>query len=641
MTNMQKDSATVVVLALAAAGFVEAMRLWLVTLPLSDDTKTFLPMVTLAVAVLVAGVAGKIVIRQTQAMLLISMMTVALFVGLHFLTVMVGLALSSPSFREFAADFNPGEAVASLGALGLAGLGGFACWNDRSRSMRRSRQSAFGDTKWMSMEEAQSVFPATGDVVVGEAYRVDQESVGQVPLNPKDKTSWGKGGKAQILGFDLDFDSTHMMFFAGSGGFKTTSTVVPTALRFSGSMVVLDPAAEIGPLVTGSRVKRGRKVAVLSPTNAPATGFNVFGVFTGTTKLEEDCAALARLFISEDKGGGGGGSNEFFASQATNLLAALVYYVVTSSKFESIEDDGFQNRRNLAAVRELISLPTDELSALLRSVVADSETPAFVKQNCGQFVGMAKDTFSGIMSTVAKDTAWLSLPAYSAMVCGDSFEVTELPDGNLDVFLQIPGDTLKTYPGIGRVILGSLMSVMVKADGCHKRRVLYMLDEVDLLGYMSVLTEARDRGRKFGMSLMLMYQSIGQLEGHFGKDGATSWLESCSFVSFAAIKSMDTADVISARCGQITIEVESTSSARGSLLEKGSRSVTVSKNAQQRELILAHEVVMNMRADEQIVFVRGRPPLRCGRALYFRRPEMLAEVGTNRFAGGSAQEKSK
>jgi type IV secretory pathway TraG/TraD family ATPase VirD4 len=70
-------------------------------------------------------------------------------------------------------------------------------------------------------------------------------------------------------------------------------------------MVVLDPA-EIGPLVTGSRVKRGRKVAVLSPTNAPAIGFNEFGVFAGTTKLEEDCAALARLFISEDKGGGGG-----------------------------------------------------------------------------------------------------------------------------------------------------------------------------------------------------------------------------------------------------------------------------------------------------------------------------------------------
>jgi type IV secretion system protein VirD4 len=29
--------------------------------------------------------------------------------------------------------------------------------------------------------------------------------------------------------------------------------------------------------------------------------------------------------------------------------------------------------------------------------------------------------------------------------------------------------------------------------------------------------------------------------------------------------------------------------------------------------------------------VRGCPPLRCGRAIYFRRPEMVAKVGANRF----------
>jgi hypothetical protein len=71
MTKVQKDAATVVVLALAAAGFVEAMRLWLVTHPMSVDTKAFLPMVTLEVAILTAGAAGKMVVRQPQSMLLI------------------------------------------------------------------------------------------------------------------------------------------------------------------------------------------------------------------------------------------------------------------------------------------------------------------------------------------------------------------------------------------------------------------------------------------------------------------------------------------------------------------------------------------------------------------------------------------
>jgi type IV secretion system protein VirD4 len=33
-----------------------------------------------------------------------------------------------------------------------------------------------------------------------------------------------------------------------------------------------------------------------------------------------------------------------------------------------------------------------------------------------------------------------------------------------------------------------------------------------------------------------------------------------------------------------------------------------------------------MRFDEQIVLVQNAPPLRCGRAIYFRRPDMMARV---------------
>ena len=38
-----------------------------------------------------------------------------------------------------------------------------------------------------------------------------------------------------------------------------------------------------------------------------------------------------------------------------------------------------------------------------------------------------------------------------------------------------------------------------------------------------------------------------------------------------------------------------------------------------------------MRADEQIVFTAGNAPLRCGRAIWFRRDDMKACVGKNRF----------
>jgi type IV secretion system protein VirD4 len=38
-----------------------------------------------------------------------------------------------------------------------------------------------------------------------------------------------------------------------------------------------------------------------------------------------------------------------------------------------------------------------------------------------------------------------------------------------------------------------------------------------------------------------------------------------------------------------------------------------------------------MRKDEQIIIVQGHSPIRCGRAIYFRRKEMKLAVKANRF----------
>jgi len=40
-----------------------------------------------------------------------------------------------------------------------------------------------------------------------------------------------------------------------------------------------------------------------------------------------------------------------------------------------------------------------------------------------------------------------------------------------------------------------------------------------------------------------------------------------------------------------------------------------------------------MRYDEQIVLVQNAPPLRCGRAIYFRRPDMMARVKGTAYVG--------
>lgn len=487
--------------------------------------------------------------------------------------------------------------------------------------VKRAQRATFGDADWLSMSAAGKLFPPDGEIVVGEQYRVDKEIVHELPFDPNDRSTWGRGGKAPLLTYKQDFDSTHMLFFAGSGGYKTTSNVVPTALRYTGPLICLDPSTEVAPMVVEHRTRTlGREVMVLDPAN-PIMGFNVLDGIESSRQKEEDIVGVAHMLLSESVRFENS-TGSYFQSQAHNLLTGLLAHVMLSPDYAG--------RRNLRSLREIVSEPEPSVLAMLRDIQKNSAS-AFTRETLGVFTNMTEQTFSGVYSTASKDTQWLSLDSYAALVCGNTFKSSEIVTGEKDVFLNIPASILRSYPGIGRVIIGALINAMIQADGAFKRRALFMLDEVDLLGYMRVLEEARDRGRKYGVSMMLMYQSVGQLERHFGKDGATSWFDGCAFASYAAIKTLDTARNVSAQCGEMTVEVKGSSRNIGWDTKSSASRKSENISFQRRPLIMPHEITQSMRKDEQIIVVQGHSPIRCGRAIYFRRKDMDTTAKANRF----------
>lgn len=487
--------------------------------------------------------------------------------------------------------------------------------------VKRAKRGTFGDADWLPMSAAGKLFPPDGEIVVGERYRVDKDIVHELPFDPDDPATWGKGGKAPLLTYSQDFDSTHMLFFAGSGGYKTTSNVVPTALRYTGPLICLDPSTEVAPMVLEHRTRvLGREVMVLDPTN-PIMGFNVLDGIEHSRQKEEDIVGIAHMLLSESVRFESS-SGAYFQNQAHNLLTGLLAHVMLSPEYAG--------RRNLRSLRQIVSEPEPSVLAMLRDIQEHSQS-AFIRETLGVFTNMTEQTFSGVYSTASKDTQWLSLDSYAALVCGNAFRSTDIVTGKKDVFLNIPASILRSYPGIGRVIIGSLINAMIQADGSFKRRALFMLDEVDLLGYMRLLEEARDRGRKYGISMMLLYQSLGQLERHFGRDGAVSWIDGCAFASYAAVKALDTARNISAQCGEMTVEVKGSSRNIGWDTKNSASRKSENVNYQRRPLIMPHEITQSMRKDEQIIIVQGHSPIRCGRAIYFRRKDMNEAAKANRI----------
>jgi type IV secretion system protein VirD4 len=615
---------TPILLLAAIFSGLDGRPYWLAHLASSQHAKLILGGVATAIPYLSAAALGIMLLYAARGSHLLKICASGVAtseIGL----VLLGLArqtvrLAASSFdvaanRIFLAYLEPGIAAGVTAAALAAGFAirvvakGNRAFPASEPKRVGGHRAIYGDAAWMDLKKAVTLFDENGGIVIGERYRVDHSDAATQLFRPERPESWGAGGRSPLLGFDCSFGSTHGIVFAGSGGFKTSSVTIPTALRWGGALVALDPSSEVAPKVALHRHRAGRHVFILDPKQ-PETGVNVLdwiGQFGGTK--EEDIASVASWIVN-DSGKQQGLRDDFFRASALQLLTALIADVCLSGHTELAQ-------QTLRQVRVNLSEPELQLRKRLQTIHDNSQSE-FVKENVAPFVNMTPETFSGVYASAVKETHWLSYTNYAALVSGASFRTDAIASGMVDVFINIDLRTLETHSGLARVIIGSFLNAIYNRNGAVQGRTLFLLDEAARLGYMRVLETARDAGRKYGISMVMLYQSIGQLrETYGGSDASSKWFESASWVSFAAINDPETAEYISRRCGTTTVEIDQTSrtyQTRGSTR-------TRSKHLTARPLIQPHEV-LQMRTDEQIVFTAGNPPLRCGRAIWFRRADM-------------------
>jgi len=492
---------------------------------------------------------------------------------------------------------------------------------------KRAKQTVHGDARFMSMKEAGELFPDGPGICLGERYRPDLDETAGTYFMPDKPDTWGKGGKSPLMCFNGNFGSTHGLIFAGSGAFKTTGLVLPTAIKWPSSMVVLDPSREIAPMVqTHREAAFGKRALLLDPATG-TQGFNALDWIERAASKEQAISETAN-WLAAEKPAGQGGNSEFFATSATQLITGVLAHIM-------LDDVVLDKNKNLRYLRAIIASPEPKLKEKLEQIHAQSQN-AFVRETVGPFIKLAEQTFSGVYATASKDTQWLSFPNFGALVSDRKADIQDIISGGIDVYINIALKDIRNHPGFARVIVGSLLNTIIEADGKIEDRVLFMLDEAVSIGKMKAIETARDQGRKYGITLMLVYQAVGQLKDTWGVNAPSSWAESCTYRIYAGLNDQATAAEVAKAIGSFTVDSKienKTSSSSNKHLGSITHSAGTNKQQQlqKRDLLMPHEILSDMRLDEQIIFVTGRPPIRCGRPIYFRRPEMVAAVEENRF----------
>jgi type IV secretion system protein VirD4 len=542
------------------------------------------------------------------------------------------------------ANANASYVLAGLFGLGMVVLGitgltrPFPVGGRTTPLLLRARSDNFGHAAWLSMRDAQKLFsgpdPVYGGIVVGEAYRVDEDRMALTAFDPAKRSTWGRGGSAPLLIDPCRMGPTHALVLAGSGGFKTTSVGVPTLLTWTGSAVVLDPSQEIGPMVAEHRRQTmAHNVVTLDPATAKTTGVNVLDWIDITSPLAESHVAAVVGWITGEVRPGTSASGEFFRGSGQDLIACLLADLLWDPALSP-------GQKTLRALQRRLVTPEDQMRELLGRIYEHSGS-AMARDLAGTLKGAVAETFSGIYANATRDARWLSTAAYADLVSGGAegslpaMRTADLVAGRTTAFLQIPLTVLQTTPAVGRVLVGALLNAAYQADGKVKGRVLFLLDEVARLGYMQVLEQARDAGRKYGITLLLLYQSLGQLVAQWGREGKQAWYDSTSWRLFAAVQDPDTAKELSAMCGEYGVVATSQGDTEGSQARSGIASSSSGRSENRSEvrraLIKPDELTQDTRTDEAFVLVRGSKPLRCGRAIWFRRPEWLHMVSGSRF----------
>lgn len=447
------------------------------------------------------------------------------------------------------------------------------------------------------------------------------------------------GAHARFAGAAYLYDNVnvgpgHSMVFAGPGSDKTT-TAVTRIWHWPGPCVVFDPSCEIGPIMTDALRKRGRRVVSIG---LKGDGVNALD-WIDTDHPEADAFIRSAVDWIYNEGATSRSSADqsrdpFWSTWGRALVSCLMAHMLYAS-------DG---PRTLSALRQGISTPENEMPKVLRGIHASSAS-RMARDLAGGLMGMkADETFSGIYANAFAATEWLSITAYADVVSGSAMRTSDILNSDIVVFVQLPMRSLIATPAVGRAVLGALFNAMFHADGTGiADRILFLLDEAWLLGRLNEVMLCHSTARKYRGCVQQIFQSEGQLEVVWGREGAKTMRDTLSWRSYNSIQDGEVAEKLSADIGEYGVMAysEGINTGRqkpwGPHLPSSSSGSNLNTHEIKRRVIKRDEILRSP-ADRMFVLARDFPwPIDCCTAPYYRYADLNRVMQDSRFVTKAAE----
>jgi type IV secretion system protein VirD4 len=274
--------------------------------------------------------------------------------------------------------------------------------------------------------------------------------------------------------------------------------------------------------------------------------------------FNREAAQLADALITVES------KDPHWSTSARALLAALIMFTVIEARKSG-------QTPTMARVRELLCEASaaphagNEFKGLgipKRALEMMESSIAGLRNKASQFTDWNRE-IQGIASTAKIQTEPFDDDELTEDLGKDGFDFRELKKQPTTVYLILPPDAMERHSKWLRLVITSAIQAVLRVRKPGEPKVLFMLDEFFALGHLEIISTVWALVRGYGVQMMPVLQDLPQLKKLYPDMWETFVGMAGAVLSFAA-NDLTTAEWLSRRAGETTIETESYNSSSNS-----------------------------------------------------------------------------
>ena len=457
----------------------------------------------------------------------------------------------------------------------------------------------------------------------------------------------GERRNAPLIGWSLEGSAiTVAPPRAGKGALIALNLLSPEGRGFDGSTVTIDPRGELYCIASRRRRNMGRRTVLVDPfgvvrkhgedfgqcylPDAASVSYNPLSFIREDEGLAvRDINVLLDALLTPPRPGALENSRHFYES-ARAVIAGYMAWV----RFR--EPREFQT---LGMVHRMLSMgpgEREEFAELVRRTerFAGGLTHIAVERQAQ----VGKEEGGSNFSTIANQLSFLNYPELLASTDETHFSPLMLANGDIDLFVVVPEDTVEHVKGWLRLWVA--IPNAVASIRPLERDMLIVIDEMPRLGYLKPVMDGYTMAAGKGVHFWCFAQSISALDSTWGKEHRKTLLDLAEVVQVLGFPRTDAegAEEMSKAIGTATFEGR-TESRSGTVADGRVAGNTQWQAGESfslvRERLVTPDELMTLGPDRQYVIGAARDikrdALHLHHAHYWERPDTRFLADPNPF----------